>query len=50
MVLFYTLLGSFYLDTGRINLAIEYYQKHLDLNPDNEAVKKEIERLRALPQ
>ncbi|KKW29922.1 MAG: hypothetical protein A3K06_00930 [Candidatus Doudnabacteria bacterium RIFCSPHIGHO2_01_52_17] len=46
----YTLLGSFYLDTGRINLAIEYYQKHLDLNPDNEAVKKEIERLRALPQ
>src|SRR3989344_489598 len=28
----YSLLGSFYADTGRVNLAIEYYQKHLDLN------------------
>ena len=46
----YTLLGSFYLDTGKIDLAIEYYEKHLLLNPDNEAVKSEIERLRALPQ
>jgi len=40
------LLGSFYSETGKISQAIEYYQKALELNPDNATIKAEIERLK----
>lgn len=42
---FYSLLGSFYSDTGKKEKALEYYQKALERNPSSEAIKKEIEKL-----
>lgn len=42
----YSLTGKFYADTSRPGQAIEYYQKHLEINPANEAVRREIERLK----
>src|SRR3989344_2866132 len=40
-----TLLASYYRDNGNKEKAIEYFNKVLKLNPDNEAVKRELERL-----
>ena len=40
-----TLLASHYRDNGNKEKAIEYFNKVLKLNPDNEAVKRELERL-----
>ena len=42
----YSLTARFYADTGNVPKAIEYYEKHLAINPNNEAVRQEIERLR----
>jgi len=39
------LAGSFYQEKGNNEKAIEYYQKYLEVNPDNEAVKKELDTL-----
>lgn len=44
----YSLAGSFYAEIGKYDQAIEYYQKHLELYPKNQAVQKELARLRAL--
>lgn len=41
----YSLTGRFYQETGRLGKALEYYRKHLALNPNNETVRREIERL-----
>lgn len=41
----YPLTGRFYADIGLPEKAIEYYQKALDANPNNQAIRKEIERL-----
>lgn len=41
-----TLLASFYEEKGENSQAIEYYQKSLELYPDNEAVKKALENLK----
>ena len=43
----YSLTARFYDDTGNTQKAIEYYEKHLAINPDNEAVKMEVDRLRS---
>jgi len=43
----YSLLGRFYEETGNRDKAIEYYKKHLELNPTNQAVKNAIARLEA---
>lgn len=43
----FTLAGNFYAETGRPAKAIEYYEKHLVINPSNEVVKREVERLKA---
>lgn len=43
----YALAGSFYAEIGRNDKALEYYEKALGLNPNNQAIKKEIERLKA---
>ncbi len=43
----YALAGSFYAENGSNAKAIEYYRKVLEINPKNEAVKKEIARLEA---
>ncbi len=42
----YSLTGSFYQQIGNKEKAIEYYQKHLELNPTNEAVRRELEKLK----
>lgn len=42
------LTARFYSDTGQNEKAIEYYNKHLELRPGNEAAQKEIERLQGL--
>ncbi len=42
----YSLTARFYADTGNTQKAIEYYEKHLELSPGNEAVRQEIDRLR----
>ena len=44
----FALTGSFYAETDRIDKAIEYYEKALALSPNNQAIKKEIERLKKL--
>lgn len=41
----YALLATFYRDTASREKAIEYYKKHLELNPGNEAVKRELSKL-----
>lgn len=43
----FALAGDFYATAGKTDKAIEYYQKAADLNPKNEAIKKEIDRLKA---
>ena len=40
------LLASFYRDNGNKAKAIEYYQKALELDPADESVQKEIEKLK----
>lgn len=45
----YSLTGKFYADAGNSEKAIEYYQKHLEIKPDNEAVRREVERLKNQP-
>ena len=44
----YALTGSFYADTGNVQKAIEFYKKSLELNPGNQAVRQEIQRLEKL--
>ena len=44
----YALAGSFYAENGNNAKALEYYRKVLEINPNNEPVKKEIARLEAL--
>lgn len=46
----FALTGSFYRDTGNIDKAIEYFQKSLEINPGNQAVRNEIARLQAQNQ
>ena len=41
----YSLLGSFYKETGNREKAILYFKKHLEMNPGNEAVKRELANL-----
>jgi tetratricopeptide (TPR) repeat protein len=43
----YAVLARFYADIGRVAQAIQYYEKNLELNPANEAARREIERLQA---
>ena len=43
----YSLAGSFYASIGRKDEAIKNYEKHLELNPGNEAVKRELEKLKS---
>lgn len=43
----YSLIGTFYKETGNREKAIEYYKKHLELNPNNENVKRELAKLEA---
>ena len=40
------LLAGLYRDLGQKDKAIKYYQKALELRPDNEAVEREIEALK----
>jgi tetratricopeptide (TPR) repeat protein len=42
----YSLTGRFYTEIDNLPKAIEYYEKHLELNPENEAAQREIERLK----
>jgi tetratricopeptide (TPR) repeat protein len=42
----YSLVGSFYKDIGNLPKALEYYEKHLELVPNNSAVKSEVDRLK----
>lgn len=44
----FTLTARFYSDIGNNEKAIEFYQKHLEILPDNQIVIKEIERLQNL--
>ena len=44
----YGLSGSFYVDTGNNQKALQYYRKALGLNPQNEAVRQEVARLETL--
>lgn len=44
----YTLSGRFYKEVGDIEKAIEMYEKALELDPTNNAVGREIQRLRSL--
>ncbi len=43
----YALAGKFYQDLGQISQAVENYQEHLKLNPANDAVRKELLKLKA---
>lgn len=43
----FALAGSFYAETGRNEKALEYYEKALELNPNNQAIRNEIARLKA---
>ncbi len=43
-----TLLASFYRDEGDIARALEWFEKALALDAENEAVKQEVERLKNL--
>ncbi len=43
----YALTGSFYQQTGNKEKAVEYYKKHLELNPNNEAVRRELQNLQS---
>lgn len=40
------LLAGLYAETGRIEKAVEYYEKHLRQNPQNDAARKELDRLK----
>lgn len=42
----YSLLAGFYAETGNPQKAIEYYEKHLELNPGNAAARQVMERLK----
>lgn len=44
----YSLAGKFYTEIENLPKAVEYYEKHLTLNPDNQAVRQEVERLKKL--
>jgi hypothetical protein len=39
-------LGEGYMEAGENDLAIQYYQKSLELNPHNENAKTMLRRLR----
>ena len=41
----YDSLGEAYMNDGRTNLAVEYYEKSLELNPNNENARRILERL-----
>lgn len=41
----YALSGSFYTETGNTKKAIEFYEKVLELNPNNQAVRDELTKL-----
>jgi len=41
----YYCLGDVYMMAGRNKLAMKYYEKSLDLNPENETVLKMMEKM-----
>lgn len=41
----YVIGGNFYAHLGQKEKALDFYNKHLELNPNNGAVEKEVERL-----
>lgn len=43
---FFAMLGIYYQDVGNREKAIEYYQKVLDVNPNNAGAASELENLR----
>jgi len=45
---FYSMLAVVYQDTGNNEKAIEYYEKVLDLDPENEGAKMELEKLKSI--
>jgi tetratricopeptide (TPR) repeat protein len=40
-------LAEAYMNKGESELAIEYYRKSLELNPDNQNARRMIERIRS---
>ncbi|MBU1091460.1 tetratricopeptide repeat protein, partial [Patescibacteria group bacterium] len=40
------ILGIFYEEKGKISDALFYYKKALEFDPENEALKKDIDRLK----
>lgn len=40
------LLAGFYAENGQIERAIEFYEQHLKIRPNNEAARQELERLK----
>ena len=45
---FYSMLAVFYKETGQVEKAIEYFEKVLELTPENEGAKIELEELKKL--
>lgn len=43
----YVLGGNFYSSLGKKEKALEFFEKHMELNPHNGVVMKEIERLKS---
>jgi tetratricopeptide (TPR) repeat protein len=43
----YTMLANYYQDTENNEKAIEWYEKALQINPENEAVARELEELKS---
>jgi len=42
----YDSLGEAYMEKGEKELAIKYYEKSIELNPDNEGGKEKLKELR----
>lgn len=45
---FYAMLAVYYEDTGDMEKAIDYYNKLLDINPDNIGANSELQKLRGI--
>jgi CubicO group peptidase (beta-lactamase class C family) len=43
----YDSLGQAYMEAGDLELALEYYEKSVEMNPENEGGKAALERIRA---